>query len=231
MRLLANDVATLTLLGLWAGASIIAAVSGFAFAPLWRRDPWTIGAAAFLGTSLLMSPLIMRKVRWLSRMSAGGELVEATRDGWGEFMPALMELTGESKVRLPRYSYTFLGTAHHILFGNLSRKPPDRLRVLVDPERPDRAVILGAFAGDPAPKIRIPPISSHIGPWLDRRMGKNGCGCSFVIFMLAYAVTGFGFGHSSVPPGPLLNALVFVGLLAPVVALLHLLLRFVTRRR
>ena len=233
-RLLVRDVTTLSLLTVSATAPVAGAIGAFASAPLWGGDPWLAAAVVFVGASLLLSPLIVPKLRWLSRMAADGVLVVATLEGWADVRPPLLKLTQTPGYRLPRYSYVYLGTVHHVLLNMyfFTREQPNRLRVLVDPERPERVAVLGMFTADPLPPSRIPPISSSIGPWLGRLdQGVAGCGCSLLIFLLGLGLTGYGFGHPTLPPGPVLDAWVFIGLASPVVGLLYLLWRLVTRRR
>lgn len=233
-RLLVRDVTTLSLLTISAATPVAGSVGAFATAPLWGANPWIAAAAVFVGASLLLSPLIVPKLRWLSRMSTDGVLVEATLEGWADVRPWLLKVTQTPGYTLPRYSYVYLGAVHHILLNMyyFTREQPNRLRVLVDPERPERVAVLGTFAEDPLPPSRIPPISTNIGPWLGRLdRGDIGCGCSLLIFLLGLGLTGYGWGHPTLPPGPAFDAWVFVGLAAPLVGALYMLWRVLTGRR
>lgn len=233
-RLLTRDISTVSLLTVWATVVVSLAITAFAATPYWGGNAWLVTAAVIVGSSLLVSPLVVRKLRWLSHMSTDGALVEASRDGWGEYRTLLMKLTQIPSTTMPRYSYTYLGTVQHILSSTyFTREPPDRLRVLVDPDHPERAVVLGGFAEDPLPeRIHIPAFSTHIGPWLGRLdPGVWGCGCSVLIFLIGLGMTGYGFGHASLPPGPERDAWMQIGLLSPVAGALYLFLRLGSRRR
>ena len=231
MRLLANGSATYSLAMGVIATLTMAAVLGYAFAPLSAVAAWLGAAAGLAGSSLFAAPFVVWRVRWAIRLARDGVIVEGTHDGWGDAWPRWLAVV-EPTVALtcPRYRYTYAGVAYQTLW--LRYLPVERAAVhvalIVDPDRPDTALVLRGIGEERIEETRVswPRLSTHIVPWIaGRGSSAKGCGCAFLIFLLALGLTGsYGWARSSTE-GVLFDALVVIGLGAPIVAIVHAILR------